>query len=47
MQHGRQILGRRHVLPSVPGLVHQIQVEGTFPDGFVSFLSFEMDIDVG
>ncbi|TFK46095.1 urease [Heliocybe sulcata] len=33
MQHGKTLLGRRHVLPSVPGLLHEIQVEGTFPDG--------------
>ncbi|KAF9007522.1 urease [Cyathus striatus] len=33
MQHGKTMLGRRHVLPSVPGLLHEIQVEGTFPDG--------------
>ncbi|KAI0316456.1 urease [Amylostereum chailletii] len=33
MQHGKTILGRRHVLPSVPNLLHQIQVEGTFEDG--------------
>ncbi|KAI0288657.1 urease [Multifurca ochricompacta] len=33
MQHGKNLLGRRHVLPSVPSLLHEIQVEGTFPDG--------------
>ncbi|EPQ54001.1 urease, partial [Gloeophyllum trabeum ATCC 11539] len=33
MQHGKTLLGRRHVLPSVPGLLHEIQVEGTFQDG--------------
>ncbi|KAH7875709.1 urease [Lentinula edodes] len=33
MQHGKDLLGRRHVLPSVPGLLHEIQVEGTFVDG--------------
>ncbi|KAI0065525.1 urease [Artomyces pyxidatus] len=33
MQHGKTLLGRRHVLPSVPGLLHEIQVEGTFEDG--------------
>lgn len=33
MQHGKTILGRRHVLPSVPSLLHDIQVEGTFHDG--------------
>lgn len=39
MQHGKTILGRRHVLPSVPTLLHDIQVEGTFHDGFVLILS--------
>ncbi|THH19261.1 hypothetical protein EW146_g1878 [Bondarzewia mesenterica] len=33
MQHGKTLLGRRHVLPSVPNLLHEIQVEGTFEDG--------------
>ncbi|KAA1478514.1 urease [Dentipellis sp. KUC8613] len=33
MQHGKSLLGRRHVLPAVPSLLHEIQVEGTFPDG--------------
>ncbi|KAJ3712160.1 urease [Lentinula raphanica] len=33
MQHGKNLLGRRHVLPDVPGLLHEIQVEGTFVDG--------------
>ncbi|KAF8969103.1 urease [Flammula alnicola] len=33
MHHGKTMLGRRHVLPSVPTLLHEIQVEGTFPDG--------------
>ncbi|KAG6876855.1 Urease, partial [Termitomyces sp. T159_Od127] len=33
MQHGKTILGRRHVLPGVPTQIHNIQVEGTFPDG--------------
>ncbi|KAJ2934708.1 hypothetical protein H1R20_g2418, partial [Candolleomyces eurysporus] len=33
MQYGKTLLGRRHVLPSVPTLLHEIQVEGTFPDG--------------
>ncbi|TFY82129.1 hypothetical protein EWM64_g1883 [Hericium alpestre] len=33
MQHGKTLLGRRHVLPAVPGLLHDIQVEGTFSDG--------------
>ncbi|KAH7325327.1 urease [Rhizoctonia solani] len=33
MELGKRVLGRRHVLPSVPALLHEIQVEGTFPDG--------------
>lgn len=33
MQVGRQLLGRRQVLPGVPELVGEVQVEGTFPDG--------------
>ncbi|OAX36427.1 urease [Rhizopogon vinicolor AM-OR11-026] len=33
MHHGKTLLGRRHVLPSVPPRLHEIQVEGTFPDG--------------
>lgn len=33
MQHGKDILGRRHVLPSVVTSIHDIQVEGTFLDG--------------
>ncbi|KAG1841126.1 urease [Suillus subalutaceus] len=33
MQLGKTLLGRTHVLPSVPARLHEIQVEGTFPDG--------------
>ncbi|KAM4120387.1 hypothetical protein ACJW30_03G127400 [Castanea mollissima] len=33
MDIGKQLLGRRQVLPSVPHLLHMVQVEGTFPDG--------------
>ncbi|POW14209.1 hypothetical protein PSHT_07492 [Puccinia striiformis] len=33
MQIGKEILGFRHVLPSVPGCLEDVQVEGTFPDG--------------
>jgi urease subunit gamma/beta len=33
MDVGRRILGKRQVLPGVPHLVHEVQVEGTFPDG--------------
>lgn len=33
MDVGRRMLGRRQVLPGVAGLVHEVQVEGTFHDG--------------
>ncbi|GJJ09547.1 hypothetical protein Clacol_003770 [Clathrus columnatus] len=33
MQHGKEILGRRHVLPEVVTLIENIQVEGSFHDG--------------
>lgn len=33
MDVGRQFLGRRQVLPSVPYLLDAVQIEGTFPDG--------------
>ncbi|XP_058192668.1 urease [Rhododendron vialii] len=33
MDLGKQLLGRRQVLPAVPHLLHTVQVEGTFPDG--------------
>lgn len=33
MALGATLLGRRHVLPSVPHTLDQIQVEGTFPTG--------------
>jgi urease len=33
MTLGATMLGRRHVLPSVPSTLHEIQVEGTFPSG--------------
>lgn len=33
MSLGRQFLGRRQVMPGVPAMVHEVQVEGTFPDG--------------
>lgn len=35
MQLGKKLLGRRHVLPAVVPLLHEIQVEGTFVDGCV------------
>lgn len=33
MSLGSTILGRRHVLPSVPSTLTEIMVEGTFPTG--------------
>ena len=33
MDLGRRLLGRRQVLPGIPELVAEVQVEGTFPDG--------------
>src|SRR3954463_13477663 len=33
MDLGRQFLGRRQVMSGVPEMVHEVQVEGTFPDG--------------
>ena len=33
MDAGRRMLGKRHVLPSVVGILHEVQVEGTFIDG--------------
>ncbi|KAI9591164.1 urease [Syncephalis fuscata] len=33
MDMGKRMLGRRHVLPEVPHLLHEVQVEGTFPNG--------------
>ncbi|MBX3231494.1 MAG: urease subunit gamma [Labilithrix sp.] len=33
MDLGRRLLGRRQVLPGVPRLIHEVQVEGTFEDG--------------
>ena len=33
MDLGRTMLGRRQVMPGIPGLIAEIQVEGTFPDG--------------
>lgn len=33
MDKGKQLLGVEEVLPGVPELVHEVQVEGTFPDG--------------
>jgi urease subunit gamma/beta len=33
MDEGRSLLGRAQVMPGVPELVAEVQVEGTFPDG--------------
>ncbi|RPB25264.1 urease [Terfezia boudieri ATCC MYA-4762] len=33
MNIGKQLLGRRHVYPSVVSSLQELQVEGTFPDG--------------
>src|SRR6202041_1914327 len=33
MNLGRQFLGRNQVMPGVPAMVDDVQVEGTFPDG--------------
>ncbi len=33
MDIGRRILGRAHVMDSVPEMLVEVQVEGTFPDG--------------
>src|SRR5215469_11958185 len=33
MNLGRQFLGRNQVMPGVPEMVAEVQVEGTFPDG--------------
>ena len=42
MHHGKTMLGRRHVLPSVAVLLHEIQVEGTFPDGYAARSSISL-----
>lgn len=33
MQYGRTILTRFEVMEGVPEMIHEIQIEGTFPDG--------------
>jgi urease subunit gamma/beta len=33
MDLGRRMLGRAQVLPAVPSMIHEVQVEGTFEDG--------------
>src|SRR6059058_2381665 len=33
MQSGAQVLARDQVMPGIPEMIHDIQVEATFPDG--------------
>ncbi|WP_026558892.1 urease subunit gamma [Bacillus sp. J37] len=33
MQYGRQLLSRDDVMEGIPEMIHDIQVEATFPDG--------------
>lgn len=33
MQYGRRLLGLQQVMPGVADMIHDVQVEGTFPDG--------------
>src|SRR5690348_2461999 len=33
MALGKQLLGRNQVMPGVPEMIYDVQVEGTFPDG--------------
>ena len=33
MELGRRLLGRRQVMPGVPEMIVEVQIEGTFPDG--------------
>ncbi|RYY67810.1 MAG: urease subunit gamma [Chitinophagaceae bacterium] len=33
MQYGANILGRADVMPGIPEMIHEIQIEATFPDG--------------
>jgi urease subunit gamma len=33
MSNGRSVLGREDVMDGVPELMHEVQVEATFPDG--------------
>jgi urease subunit gamma/beta len=33
MSYGATILARDDVMPGIPEMIHDIQVEGTFPDG--------------
>src|SRR5215218_9722971 len=33
MDLGKRMLGRRQVMDGIPEMIHDVQVEGTFPDG--------------
>jgi urease subunit gamma len=33
MTYGATLLKRKEVMPGVPEMIHEFQVEGTFPDG--------------
>lgn len=33
MQYGATILGREDVMEGVPEMIHEVQIEATFPDG--------------
>ncbi len=33
MMYGTTLLSRRDVMPGVPEMIHEFQIEGTFPDG--------------
>jgi urease subunit gamma len=33
MAHGATLLGRNDVMEGVPEMIHEVQVEATFPDG--------------
>ena len=33
MQSGREVLGRQDVMPGVAEMLHEVQIEATFPDG--------------
>ena len=33
MTYGASLLSRKDVMPGVPEMIHEIMVEGTFPDG--------------
>ncbi|HSA85853.1 MAG TPA: urease subunit gamma [Nitrospira sp.] len=33
MSYGTTLLTRKDVMPGVPEMIHEFQVEGTFPDG--------------